>query len=349
MPYGSAWWNRLHKVSVVIPAYNAQKFVRTTIDSVLNQTYPNYEVIVVDDSSTDNTQEILKSYGNRIRWISQSHRGASAARNTGIRSSNGIYIAFLDADDAWLPQKLEEQVRLLDEHPEFGLVYSNVEYPSKENGFKLNHFVYKRPYSGKVLEKLIAGNCIPTSSVVVRRECFDKVGLFDESLTVSEDHDMWLRIASCYDISYTEKTLVTTRFFMGSLSRDEIRLQKGNLAVLAKAKRTRIILAHVDRVIIDKTYNRILKRLGMLYVRQGMMGPAKVCLHKFITRSSREVDGYLMLMIAYLPGSFVLRCLDLSRSLIAHCSVIKYSIYGRLFSYDPDWCRMSERLFVFDA
>ncbi len=337
------------KVSVVIPAYNAERFVAKAIDSVLNQTYRDYEIIVVDDGSTDNTLEVLKSYGDKVRYVRQSNKGASAARNTGIRHANGKYIAFLDADDVWFSQKLEKQVKVLDERPEFGLVYSNVEFPSRQNGVVQTQFDLKRPYSGKILSKLIVMNAIPTSTVVARKECFEKVGLFDESLVASEDHDMWIRIATRYDATYLEDPLMMNGLHSGSLSRDEIRLQECNLAVTAKARKMQNVLGDADRVLIDRTYNEILVRLSMLYIKNGMNESARGRLRESIARNVRKVDAYLVLIVAYLPNSFVLRCLDLLRLVLSNSSSLKYRIYGRLFHYDPEWCMISDKVLEFDG
>jgi len=123
------------KVSVIIPAYNAE-YIREAIDSVLNQTFKDFEIIVIDDGSTDNTPNILKSYGNKIRWKSQENKGSASATNEGIKMAKSEYIAYIDADDVCLPERLEIQIKYLDEHPDVGLVYTDF-YQIDENN-KIN-------------------------------------------------------------------------------------------------------------------------------------------------------------------------------------------------------------------
>ncbi len=196
-------------VSVVIPTYNSGRFIAQAIRSVLGQTYARYEVIVVDDGSTDETKDVLREFDGHSRYLYQDNRGPSAARNAGIRLARGEYICFLDADDIWAPNKLEVQLTFMEQHPDIGLVFSDEEEVSAEGDIRPSLLAQSRFYSDLVSQKplqdafrkLLIENCIPTSTVMVRKACFAKAGLFDESLMVVEDRDMWLRIAADFGIA----------------------------------------------------------------------------------------------------------------------------------------------------
>lgn len=202
------------KVSVIIPTYNHAKYVGRAIDSVLVQTYKNYEIIVVDDGSTDNTKAVLKPYMDKIKYIYQENKGLSSARNTGIRASKGEYLQFLDADDELLPQKFEIQVNILETHPEIDVIaceWIRVD----ENGNIL-------PGEGKCAKStfsfkdLVLGNPFIVHILLLRRKCFNLAGLFDESLNVYEDWDMWLRIAAKGYRFYCDSQKLVKRYLISS-------------------------------------------------------------------------------------------------------------------------------------
>jgi glycosyltransferase involved in cell wall biosynthesis len=222
-------------VSVVMPAYNVAWCVRRAIDSALAQSLPEREVIVVDDGSTDDTAAVLASYGDRIRVIHQQNAGMSAARNVGIRAAQGSLIAFLDADDYWLPHKLALQVELMRSHPDIGFcsTAARVENPQGE---LLN--VWGCPgVSGDVLRVLfaenaaIAGGC---SAVMVRRELLDRAGLFDESLRGFEDPDLWIRLAAVSGYACIDEPLVVILRREHSVSRNLGNMRRAALASLRK-------------------------------------------------------------------------------------------------------------------
>jgi len=201
------------KVSVIIPAYNAEKYIHEAIDSVLNQTFKDFEIIVIDDESTDNTSKILESYGNKIRWKSQENKGSASAQNEGIKMANGEYIAYIDADDIYLPERIETQVKHLDEHHDVGLVYTDF-YQIDENG-KITGTAKSQPFDDLLL---LQANYIGKSTVMHRRECLNEVGLFDESFTNYEnDWEMWVRISEKFGMVYIDKPLTKYRLHGGSL------------------------------------------------------------------------------------------------------------------------------------
>ena len=199
-------------MSVIIPTHNSRRFLEDAIHSVLEQTFQDWELILVDDGSTDDTGEMAAELADpRIRYVYQHNRGSPAARNTGLKLARGEYIAFLDADDLWLPDKLEKQVAYLDSLPStVGLVYSNYEMWNPESRARLGPFpgVHGRP-RGRVLSHLLRPGSffIHPCASLIRREVFDTVGLFDESLRTFEDWELWVRIAAAYEIEAQDAVL----------------------------------------------------------------------------------------------------------------------------------------------
>jgi len=200
--------------------------ITKAIDSVLAQTFQDLEIIVVDNYSVDNTESVVKSYKDkRIRYFKNQNNGIIAInRNYGIQESAGEYIAFLDDDDLWLPEKLEKQVKLLDADKRLGLVYSDTYViDDKGNLIKKTYFHYNiKPSRGDVFNELLVVNFIPQLTVAVRREALDKVGLFDLKHKIAQDYDLWLRIAKCYLIDFAEQPLAKYRFYSGSTSQKNI-------------------------------------------------------------------------------------------------------------------------------
>jgi len=203
------------KVSVIIPTYNRSAFISKAVSSVLKQTYRDYEIIIIDDGSTDATAAIIERFnGDKIKYIYQSHKGRSSARNKGVAKSNGDYIAFLDSDDVWLPEKLAIQVKAMDDTPKCGLAYTdafmedingdNIEQRSKK---------YSCP-SGDVFAQLYNWNFISTSTSMIRREIVDSCGLFNEEFGGAEDYDLWLRIAAKHEILFIDKILARYCYHM---------------------------------------------------------------------------------------------------------------------------------------
>ena len=197
---------RMVKVSVIIPVYNAEKYISEAIESVLNQSYEDFEVIVIDDGSKDNTLSIIKKYNRKIRWKSQENKGQASAINEGIKMAKGEYVAYLDADDVCMPDRLEIQVKYLDARRNVGLVYSSF-YQINSSG-EIQRFIRAHPYDDFVL---LQEDYIARSTVMHRKKCLDEVGLFDESITGDDDWDMWIRISEKFGIGYVKKPLVKYR------------------------------------------------------------------------------------------------------------------------------------------
>ncbi len=199
-------------ISVIIPTYNRAHLVKDAIDSVLSQTYRDFEIIVVDDGSTDNTKEVLAPYRDKVKYIYQENQGLSAARNTGIRGARGEYIGFLDSDDLWLPPKLEKQVQILKEYKDIAFVYTNFIFIDETGKFIKVGCKAKSLVSGYILGNLLLSKTV-TSPVtwLVRKTCFEDVGLFDIRFKRSEERDMEIRIAKNFKMYGIKEPLVKVR------------------------------------------------------------------------------------------------------------------------------------------
>jgi glycosyltransferase involved in cell wall biosynthesis len=210
--------NRVPRVSVVIPTYNSAAMVKEAIDSVLAQTYSDFEVVVMDDGSTDDTESVVRQFGDRVRYFKQENQGVSAARNAGIKRSRGDYLAFLDSDDLWLTEKLAEQIPLLERDPKLGLVYCDWTVVSGRTLLQSSYLKGLPAASGYVFDELIQSGFILTSGVVMRRAGLNDVGNFDTSLTIAQDYDLWLRISYRWKVQLVDKCLFTKQSWDGSLS-----------------------------------------------------------------------------------------------------------------------------------
>jgi glycosyltransferase involved in cell wall biosynthesis len=182
------------RVSVIIPAFNSAVYIHETIESVKRQTYKDYEIIVIDDGSTDDTRDIVKAYGDTVTYYYQSNKGAGVPRNIGVRMSNGEYIAFLDHDDIWLPDKLNIQVSVMDADPGLSFVCSETYvFTDKEGTIDL----WRKPrWAEESFAHLLEDNFISVLTVLMRRSCFDEIGGFDERLHANQDYDLWLRMTA---------------------------------------------------------------------------------------------------------------------------------------------------------
>ena len=194
------------KISVVIPAYNAEKHIARAIDSVLAQTRPADEVIVVDDGSTDATAEVVRSYGDKVIFLQQENAGVSVARNAAIEAATGDWIAFLDADDEWLPEKLMLQTEHLAKHPDLKWSFTNISWDKEKRGavkpthpiHRLNTILADTEYFEDYLDAYTQGFFASTITLMIHRSVFDSVGVFEPGMKRAQDTDLWFRIAYQY-------------------------------------------------------------------------------------------------------------------------------------------------------
>ena len=306
------------KVSVIIPTYNRELLIARAIDSVLAQTYRDFEIIVVDDGSRDNTRNLLAAYTGKIKYVYQDNQGISAARNLGIRETSGKYIAFLDSDDYWTPEKLELQVDILDKHDHVGIVYGRMPIINKKGdilGMKPNGV------SGKNFQELLrVWGDLPTSSVMTRRECFDRLGFFDKTLPPMEDIDMWLRIARHYDLHEIEgKTLAYYWRHEEQITRDPVKVYSGLVKIYTK------ILENYDDIprgliirklvsnqytlsrnyYFKKHYTQALKNIAAVLVRYPLAGSLFfICGDNLFQKCVKLIKPYGFLIVCLLRSFF---------------------------------------------
>ncbi|NCJ07299.1 glycosyltransferase [Synechococcales cyanobacterium C] len=234
------------QVSIVIPAYNAMLFLPETLESVWQQTFQDYEVLVVNDGSTDDLEHWLEAQNNpRLYWINQPNQGQGVARNHGILQTSGEYIAFLDADDLWEPTKLAQQVDYLNQHKTVGLVYTWTALIDNEGQFTGR--VIQSHVEGRVWRSFLTQNWIGCgSNPLIRRACFDEVGMFDLSPGIrgSEDWDMWLRLCQRFQFGLIKAPLVKYRLSETSISRDCDRMWCASRVVIEK----QFLTASIDQL-----------------------------------------------------------------------------------------------------
>jgi glycosyltransferase involved in cell wall biosynthesis len=188
-----------HLFSVIIPAFNRRSFIGTAVNSVLGQTFRDLELIVIDDGSTDGTRDLIASYKDkRINYLFQPNRGVASARNRGLELSRGRYIAFLDSDDRWVPEKLEKAAEYVAEFPDIKIFHTEEVWYKK--GRLLNQKKKHKKPTGHVYEKALPICCISISTAIIKRDVFDEVGAFDESFEACEDYDFWLRATARHEV-----------------------------------------------------------------------------------------------------------------------------------------------------
>jgi len=216
--------SKIPKVSVIIPTYNYGKYIEKAIDSILTQTYQDFEIIVVDDGSTDNTREILDvKYKDKIRYFYQKNKGAPAARNFGLREVKGKFLVFLDADDWLMPTALASRYEYLINHTDCGWVYGPWYY-HEESGkdvterFRLYPFAYRKERKGNILRYLLLGELMQTSTVMIARELCLAVRGFDCNLPCLQDYELWLRVAAQSPVGFIDECNVVVVTHQGSIS-----------------------------------------------------------------------------------------------------------------------------------
>ncbi len=247
------------KVSVILPTHNRSVWTRRAAESVLQQRYRDYELIVVDDGSDQDMSELQQFLAERgVRYLRVSHRGVAAARNVGVQQSSGSWIAFLDSDDEWFPDKLQRQIEFVKQYPDIEICQSNEEWIRKGR-FVNQRAIHAKP-SGDAFAACLKLCCISPSSVLLRRTLFDRVGGFDERMRVCEDYDLWLRIAAQYPVGLVEEVLV--RKYGGhadQLSRAEPAMDRFRVYALMK-----LISASLDSEQRRLVFKEILEKSAVL-------------------------------------------------------------------------------------
>ncbi len=297
-------------VSVIIPTYNNAHFLPQTLDSVLEQTYQEFEVIVIDDGSTDDTETVIEPYRERIRYLKKANGGPSAARNLGIQYAKGEFIAFLDADDLWHSDKLALQIAFFQTHPEVGVVYTDgVHFDSEgviSNSIKE---LYDKIPSGYVFDDLFGNHCIGLSSVMVRRRCLDEVGLFDESLIGAEDYNLFLRLAQKFQFGFLDKALLHKRAHANNLSDNLDRMCEDEIKNIDK-----IAAMFPDKAIKrGQLKGQAYARFGRYYFAQRRFDKARHCYKQAMRRRLLSIKDFAFFALSSVPQSWRQSLLALNR------------------------------------
>ena len=275
------------KVSVIIPTHNRAEFLHSAITSVLNQTFQDFEIIIIDDASNDHSREVIANFNDariKVRH-NQVSKGAAGSRNIAIMNSNCEYIAFLDDDDEWLPEKLKIQACLLDNSP------------PEVGGVCTGYFTIEK--SGRILSTvnpemidLSKGNPIATSSILLRRECFEKCGMFDESMLACSDYDMWIRMSKKFCFKIVKNTLM--KYYIN---------ENGLTFNYEKKVRSLEILLRKHENFFKKDYKGYSKQyfeLGVFYCYNGELQKGRRAFSKSIRKNPFEIRSYFNFIISLL-------------------------------------------------
>ena len=219
-------------VSIITPTYNRAEFIGRAIESVLQQSVIQWELLVVDDGSTDNTNDVLAAYENdpRIHCVYQPNRGQSVARNNALKRIQGDFVGFLDSDDLWCAQKLELQLAVFETHPDVDIVHGD-ESMIDSKGMEISRQNMRR-YSGHIARELLADNSVSITTALVRRKCFDEMGGFDTSVGVADDYDLWLRFSARYRFHYEPGIVASYRVMEDQISSDKRRRFAANEMII---------------------------------------------------------------------------------------------------------------------
>jgi glycosyltransferase involved in cell wall biosynthesis len=305
-------WAAMPKVSVIIPTHNRAALLGRAVASVLEQTCQDFEIIVADDASRDETPEAIRRIGDRrLRYFRHpTARGEAATTNTGVRHAAGDYVAFLHDDDSWLPAKLERQLELFRRtSPKVGAVYSGFTCVAAATGKELR--TVRPSKRGDLFSALCAHNWIGVpSTVMVRRDCFARTGMFDEGIAYGADYDMWIRMARAYHFDYVDEPLVLYLVHDNRLSANYAAILRGKEAQLRK---------HAELFAGDKkSYSRLLLSLGVLHCYNRNLGQGRLAFLRAIRNDPFGPQAYYNLLLS-LCGAETFIAMKALRDRFAHC------------------------------
>jgi glycosyltransferase involved in cell wall biosynthesis len=290
-------------VSVIIPTYNRRDLLQRSLDSVFAQTYRDFEVVIVDDGSTDGTRAAIEGR-SQVRYFFQDHGGPARARNVGIRQARGDILAFLDSDDVWWPEFLQTQVDVLSCYRDVALVCSRSIVGDKQ----AKYFPPTQELIiGDLYPKLYQQSFVRTPATVIRKSCLDVVGFFNESYPWSEDHDLWLRIARQYRIAYVNRCLVRIGRQSDNISRDLMRPLDAHLRIAIEVLDRNYDASRISEVVYRERISKRYLQFSYLFFKRGENAKA----WSFIGRSLRMTPYSLRPYRYLLKGIF--RSLSLTR------------------------------------
>ena len=271
-------------VSIIIPAFNNSELTIKCLNSIFNQTYKNIEVIIVNDGSTDDTDDKLRTYKDKIKYYYQKNQGACSARNLGFKHSKGDYIAHIDCDDVYYPTKIEKCVKFLEENNSYGFVYTDANIIDKND--KVIASVPKfsnHPGSGYITSKILTSHYVLTNSTLLaKRECFQRVGDFDENIFLSADREMLIRLSTIYKAGYIDEKLTGYRVGNGRIYKNLDKTIEEFLYVIKKYENTEFINSKRKK---DLCYINIYYSFLKLYASIGRTDKAKELIYKILKRT----------------------------------------------------------------
>ncbi len=292
------------KVDIIIPAYNAAKFLPIALESVINQTFEDWKIIVVDDGSTDDIASVISRYaeqlGSKLTFIRQPNAGVSEARNRAIHSSSAEFIALLDADDAWLPERLEESLRCFQECSEVGLSYGFISRID-ENGAVVDTFTTRSRYpEGHIAPHIYMRTMnLPAPTITFRRRCVEEVGLFDASMRATEDRDLWVRIALRYRVALVPKVIAHYRMSAQSATTDPNRMLRSQLQFVEKHYGSPGCGIRARRVALGWIYRQRAEALAARHRKWAALGSALLALGYYpFELNNVRTAGSLLLRVA---------------------------------------------------
>jgi glycosyltransferase involved in cell wall biosynthesis len=308
----------LCEVAVVVPTYNAADYIARAVDSVLSQTDVHFSLCVIDDGSTDETASIMERYSGRLAYYRQAHAGQAAARNRGIRMSSSIYVAFLDADDYWLPEKLQRQVALLEQNPKVGLVCSDCGTIAAGRIANTHFETNAVPRAGMIFDRLALDCFIFTPTVMVRRACLDEVGLFNQSLSVSEDFNLWLRIAARWQVAVIPEVLAVREMRAEGLSLStppEVYLENG-IAALEDVRAVCTELSPQESSALQAAIAERYYVYGSHLLASGQYTQSRKKLASALTEKPAHWRAWTKYGLSLLPGAVVRRLTEARRGFV---------------------------------
>ncbi len=303
------------EVSVIIATYNRGPFLEEALESVLSQTYRDYEVIVVDDGSTDDTPERLLKYSDKIKVLRIDHTGKpSIARNVALAQASGRLLAFLDSDDLWLPAKLERQVRFLQANPFCIMCYCDATFRGEDGRILYTQSERERMRSGHVFGHLLLGNFIPLPTVVVRKDVVQDVGGFEEWLTISEDWHLWVKVAAKGNVGLVDEALCEIRVLPQGITSDKMFLFAEAVKAIDDLENRFPETSGKYRLYARRGKAKMLSMLGRNYLFKGDTAEARRLFSRALASSPLRLDALAFYVFACLGRRQVLTLRSLKKA-----------------------------------
>jgi glycosyltransferase involved in cell wall biosynthesis len=305
----------LSKISVLITSYNHERYIRACVDSALNQTYDDLEVIVIDDSSTDRSPEILRSYGDKIRlFVNNPNIGTYPSLNRALEAATGKYVAVLNSDDLWKPEKLERQIELLESEQDMAFCHTYGWFID-ENDLEISGapmgFAFPRTETGQILHTFVANNSAIASSVVMRTEFANRVGGFDGSFRNLGDWDMWLRLAETGKVGFVDEKLTLYRVHGANTiyATETTRQEEQIIRERHRARMEELIVGASDPNAMKLALAHSLACLGSLYSIAGEAAKARKCFAESLSLNPRRLKSAFRYLLTFAPLSIRRRLL----------------------------------------